>query len=376
MGALRTAVMKADVSRVRSLLETGHDPDDPDEIGRTALDLAIDRDNSDLCSLLLDFNGGTFLYGKQRGRSKQPDLAAVCGEGLENVARCLLERGFDPGRGDAGCGKDQPLHAALKGHGEVLVPLLLRAGADPSSRDVQAKDALAIAIENGCLAAAAELGREADQRWLGLWRSGRQPYHAQRALGAVAATGSLDDLGDLIKQSTMEAPVRFGGSALFWAAARGDLTIARALLTTEAPIGFGDPWGRTPLWAASRYGRLNVLKLLLDRGASVEWTNPRFGVNSWDGTGPLWQAAAHGHIEAVSALLAAGASDTMNKKSRDGALGAACRAGHEAVVEYLLHNGFDPNGIPGEIREPAYTAGLYHHQTIQGLLSKFGAALN
>ena len=93
------------------------------------------------------------------------------------------------------------------------------------------------------------------------------------------------------------------------AAGDGNLEIVALLLDRGANIDIGDSWDYTPLEAAATNNRIQVMELLLARGASV----------NDDGDGgsySLWRAAVEGKLEAVQWLLAHGANP--NTKADDG----------------------------------------------------------
>lgn len=373
MGTLLDAICAKDLAEVECLLRGGCEPNETDVVGRTALDLAIGLDDENLIQTLLSFGGQSFHWFGARTQTGRPDLTAVCAEGLKNSARCLLGRGFDPNEGNTGCGEDLPIHAALKGHGEDIVPHLLEAGADTSARDAFARDALAVAVQYGRLDAVRLLGRDADQMALADWERTRDLGQVQRTLGAVIALRSDSAFEELFELASLDDPVRFGSSALFCAAAYGTPAMVGLLLQAKAPVGRGDAAGRSPLWAAARRGDLEIVRLLLNEGAAAEWTNPRWQTNNWDGTGPLWQAAEGGHLQVLEALHVAGAPDSLNTRCRLGSLGVAARNGHSGVVAQLVKFGFSPEGISGEIRPPVYTANLCHKPTVVSILKKAGA---
>ena len=53
-------------------------------------------------------------------------------------------------------------------------------------------------------------------------------------------------------------------------------------------------YDRTPLWWAARYGHETVVKLLLEKGADMEF-------KSSYGQTPLWRAVENGHKAVVKA---------------------------------------------------------------------------
>jgi ankyrin repeat protein len=84
-------------------------------------------------------------------------------------------------------------------------------------------------------------------------------------------------------------------------AADGKLDMVKLLLDRGADVNSGDGWDFTPLEAAARNNQIEVMELLLKRGASVN----DFGDG---GSYSLWRAALEGKLEAVQWLLSHGAN--------------------------------------------------------------------
>jgi ankyrin repeat protein len=93
------------------------------------------------------------------------------------------------------------------------------------------------------------------------------------------------------------------------AAALGDLVAVRSMLNTDpSRVRTARPNDRLPLSAAAEFGHLEIVRLLLERGANPTWPD-------------------------------------VHDSSRGAALHAAARAGNLEMVELLLKHGADPNGF-------------------------------
>jgi ankyrin repeat protein len=90
----------------------------------------------------------------------------------------------------------------------------------------------------------------------------------------------------------------------------------------------------TPLMNAARIADLELLKLLVDRGAAVDARDAR-------GRSALWYAAAAGHGPSVSLLLSARASPDAADREGTTSLLAAVRSGSLEALEKLLTAGAD-----------------------------------
>ncbi|CAE7303012.1 mask-1, partial [Symbiodinium pilosum] len=114
----------------------------------------------------------------------------------------------------------------------------------------------------------------------------------------------------------------------------GFVDIARLLLRAGAHQD-GDGTGRRepPLVKACRYGRLEVVHLLLEAGADR---------NKVGNSTPLAAACEAGKVDIVSTLVADGL-DT----ERFGPLANACTHGKEEIVRVLLHARANPDGAYG-----------------------------
>ena len=120
------------------------------------------------------------------------------------------------------------------------------------------------------------------------------------------------------------------------AAKNGDATRVAALLDLDAAlISARDSDGSTPLHCAAWKGHVNVVEVLLERGANHEVENEN---THWGGT-PL-HAAAHGNQKAVAELLIRHGAD-VNAVSFNGRTPLAETAIHNAtaVARLLRENG-------------------------------------
>ncbi|KAK2669720.1 hypothetical protein RAB80_015246 [Fusarium oxysporum f. sp. vasinfectum] len=126
-----------------------------------------------------------------------------------------------------------------------------------------------------------------------------------------------------------------------------------------------DDGGCTLLNAACAKGYVEVVKMLLERGADVT-------SKANNGVTPLEAASAEGHVEVVKMLLQKGAD--LTTKNNDGwtPLNAASSRGHAEVVKILLEKGADVTTKNDSGRTPFMSASAKGHVDIVKLL--FGAA--
>lgn len=223
----------------------------------------------------------------------------------------------------------------------------------------------------------------------------------------AARRADTTTLRALLKQQVdVNAPETDGTTALHWAAYTNQLEAASLLIGTGAKVNVANEYGVTPLsmactngnaaivavlvkaganletrtsgetalMTAVRTGAVDVVKLLLDRGADVASIEPHSGqtmlmtavaeshpgvarlllargadvqAKSKAGFTPLTFAARAGDLESVKLLLDAGSSP--NEKLREGTttLVVAIVNAHYEVARYLLDHGADPNADSG-----------------------------
>ena len=89
-------------------------------------------------------------------------------------------------------------------------------------------------------------------------------------------------------------------SDLFSSARAGDFRRARRTVLSGVPVDIRDTSGRTALCLAAKYGRTEVVKILLELGADVNIVGP-------DNRTPIYFAIYSRSIEVVRLLIAAGA---------------------------------------------------------------------
>jgi ankyrin repeat protein len=145
------------------------------------------------------------------------------------------------------------------------------------------------------------------------------------------------------------------------------------LLEHGADVNTKDDFGITPLhWAADK-GHVEVVKLLLERGADPNAKSNYSWTSGWT---PLHYAADKGHIEVVEALLKHGAD--VNAKDKDGKtpLHVASVRGDVNIVKLLLERGADPNARDGNGETPLHWAASKGHVEVVEVLLEYGADIN
>ena len=143
--------------------------------------------------------------------------------------------------------------------------------------------------------------------------------------GDIANVRKYLDLG-----ANIEVKDYRGLTSLQIACARGHLDVVRLLLDRGANIeAAGGNTGQTSLIMASEDGILDVVKELLDRGANIEAAENRHGLNS------LMMASWRGKLNVVKELVDRGANIFAKNAGGVTARQAAERMGFSEIAEFL-----------------------------------------
>ena len=153
------------------------------------------------------------------------------------------------------------------------------------------------------------------------------------------------------------------GTPLFFAADRGELNICRLLVENGADIK-----AQGPLQTASQGGHSDVVKFLLDSGASIDFC--------WEGGTALTLASRSGYAEVVHILIKRGADVASRDDDQHTALHMASKNGYLESVKALLDNGADPNAEDNYLETPLHPAARGGYLDIVELLFQHGSALD
>ena len=152
----------------------------------------------------------------------------------------------------------------------------------------------------------------------------------------------------------------------------GDVsTIANLVKSGYEIINCRNKHDRTPLHWASGNGYLEIVKILLDEGASIDAADI-FGMDSL-----LW-SAWFGHKNCVQHLLHAGAKSTSRNKHGYTWIHCAIQNNHSNVIELLSEEmqDFDKNIKDNNGRSPLHIACKYGRKEIAYFLIKLGCEPN
>ncbi len=227
--------------------------------------------------------------------------------------------------------KNTPLLVAAVGSNAAMVALLLARDADIYARDDQEYRAFDLAVER--------YNRDAAQAMLEYW----------------------------IKENGSDEQREAARMAL--AAAKNDLPGVLAALDAGVPADAEGSSGYTALALAARWGRMEIVELLLARGAKADLaTTSRYGAT------PLMEASRDGRVEIARKLIAAGASVNTGDRYGDHALNWAAYFGHAPFVALLLEHKPDLQRVGQTDDWPIEIAIREGHAEVVALLAKAGAA--
>ncbi|KAJ6520690.1 ankyrin repeat domain-containing protein [Mycena vulgaris] len=142
--------------------------------------------------------------------------------------------------------------------------------------------------------------------------------------------------------------------------------IGRHLLSQE---GLAPGTKDHALYAASYHGCIQMVQLLVDKGADMNTLGGYHG-------NALQAASVHGHGLAVHLLIETGANVNARGGHYGNALQAAAYSGHELVVQLLIKKGADVNVQGGQYGNALQAASLNGHKLVVQLLIDNGADVN
>jgi ankyrin repeat protein len=154
------------------------------------------------------------------------------------------------------------------------------------------------------------------------------------------------------------------------AAHEGDADTVNALLNAGVDVNARGEYNRTPLLWAAAYGRAEVVKMLLRRGA-----DPNVKQDCDDATALHW-AATGGHADVVEALLKGGADIDAIGQVAWTPLHAAAAKGRATVVETLLRYGADVDAKNFLHQRPLHCAAAYGHEDVVEALLRGSADID
>jgi ankyrin repeat protein len=211
--------------------------------------------------------------------------------------------------------------------------------------------------------------------WFPKFQATSIPYHAGTQMGALhlaAFNGHPRILCrvDVNETGAVDRVDGLGMTALQWACERGHLEIVQLLLEKGADVNAqGGAYGTNTLQAAVEGGYLEIVQLLLEEGADINSQGSYYG-------NALQLAAGDGKLEIVQLLIEKGADINSPAGYYGNALQLAAGQGKLEIVQLLLEKGADVNAQDrayGNTLQAAVEGGYL--EIVQLLLEK-GADIN
>jgi ankyrin repeat protein len=355
---LQWAVYKGDVAEVKRLLRAGADLKLANNYGVTPMTLAAEVGNADMIAVLLEAGADADSPNPEG----QTALLAVARTGNVKAAQLLLNEGAKVDAREKWGGQTALMWASARRH-PAMMRLLISRGADINARSTVRDYQRHVTAEG---------------RPKSLDSGGLTPLMYAVRENCMACVEVL-----LEQRADINLPDPDGVSPLLVAIMNANWDVARRLIAAGADVNQWDIFGETPLFTALNLrtrldgGRgtsidpmntttgLDIVKLLLDRGA-----NPNIqlffapanlsGNTNTRGATPLIRAANNGDVEVVKLLLEKGADATLYMADRQTPIHAviAGRSSEKQAIELiaLLHKaGTDVNVValinhPQEIR--------------------------
>ena len=390
---LHLAVRANDLANVERLLRSGANPNAATRYGVTPLSLAAESASAEIFDALL--KAGADVKAILPGG--QTLLMTASRSGNTAAVKALLDRGADPNVREANNQETALMWAAAENHPEA-VKLLVAHGAEKDARSalLQYKQ-----DRFGLEGVVTILPRG---NWTPLMFAGRQ--------GSLQAAQALVEAGADVNLTDPD-----GTTALIVAIINSHYDTAAMLLNKGADPNLADSSGMAALYAATDmstlieiYGRprqktsdrltaLDLMKVLLDRGASVnaqlkaptiQRVHTPGDRNLGEGTTPLMRAARNGDAPAMRLLLERGADPTMTQKTKVTALILAAGLGRglgvfndeyateaqqREAVQVLLDRQVDINATNEAGQTALHFAALSMDSVVE-LLVKHGAKLD
>lgn len=157
-------------------------------------------------------------------------------------------------------------------------------------------------------------------------------------------------------------PEKEGSGALHCAASNGQLDVVKILVERGANLRAFDECGATPLHISAEKGQIEVVKYLLSKGAS----NRAF---DRDGTTALHRAVRGGNSDVIRLLLDKGAVKVVDRHGVT-LLHVAANRNRTDLLKFLVDKGGDANARDEDGRE------LIHHAAVGGAIDVVNVLLD
>jgi ankyrin repeat protein len=379
---LARPAVTGDVATARRLLDEGHSPDSTDRKRRSALELAVLKQRTEMVRLLLERGANPNIVGPyrktplqhaaQRGTGPIAELLIKAGANMNVLGRCQAPPLFDAIyanktdvaevliRSGANLDTTEPkrsggtaLHAAIRRKNTEIAQLLIKAGADTSLRDLRGQTPAQLAYQTGLRQIASLIDPGPSRRatpgpMRPMSADGRDPATARRLLDTGVNPDSTD---------------RRGRTALEVAVLKRQTETVRDLIERGANPNIVGPYRKTPLQHTAERGTGPIAELLIKAGADMSVLG-RYRAP------PLIDAIYTNQTEVAEALIRGGANLDMTEPKRSGgtALHAAIQKKNTRIARLLIEAGADTGLLDRRGRTPAQLASRMRQEQIARLI--------
>ncbi|MBL7143052.1 MAG: ankyrin repeat domain-containing protein, partial [Phycisphaerae bacterium] len=324
---LHRAAMDGDIEQVAKLISGGFYVNLQNMVGNAPLHLAAQNGHKDIVEFLLAGDADVNI----KNMSGRTPLHYAAQQGHMEVSELLITKGaLVDARNKSG---GTPLHyAANAGHGD-MVELLLGHGADINAQGESGGTPLHGAVINGSKDVIELLvlkGADINIKD----RGGNTPLseavqlHDKEAAEFLVINGAVvEDVIDNLLKTELKP--------LLKAAKDGDFSTVKSLISNSADVNIRDWQSKTPLHHAVEAGNIEIVDLLLSKGA---WINAK---DAWNCETPLHMAVRLCRRDIVQLLLSNGADVNAKKQLDDTPLLMAALAGPEQLEKHLDSEGDD-----------------------------------
>jgi ankyrin repeat protein len=382
---LQWAVYDGDVAEVRRLIGAGAKVSLANAYGATPMSLAAEVANTEILKLLLEAGANA----DSPNADGMTALMAVARTGNVEAAELLIEHGATINATEAFGGQTALMWAAARRHPE-MIELLASHGAVVDARSTHRDYQRRITAEG---------------RPKSLDSGGFTPLLYAARENCIACVDVL-----LAKGADIDLADPDGVSPLHLAVMNANWDLAKKLIDAGASVDQWDIFGASPLFTAvgsrtrtdggrasidppNQASGLNIVRLLLDRGANPNMqlffrpANVRGSTNT-RGSTPLIRAANNNDMEVVKLLLEHGADATLYMADRQTPIHAALagRANEKDALELIrvLHEaGTDVNVVALIVHIEEVRGGSALHYAVRKrykevirLLASYGADMN
>lgn len=357
------------------LLANGADVNWKDENGVTPLMIAAHKNHQSIAQLLLD--NGADVKATFSARGTAISLAAAAGH--ESIVQLFIDHMHLTGSVAERWTTSARLIHAIQDNKDLEVTKLLREGADPTLTDSGMRNSLHLAAECGHESIVLILlEHNSLEHNLDIEATVFRGCSEMTALDIAISQGHENIVQRLLDRGARTEPepkLLIGPhkwrSPIPTACKVGNGNIVRMLLDHGADISWVN--SNNGLHRAAENGHHSVVKLLLERFPNLLRPAAPLGqshIRSRLET-PLKLAAAGGHEETVRVLLDKGAEVDYIHRHGDTALFAAAAKSHEGTVRLLLEAGANPSTKLKDGRTPLSTAISRGHTGVARILREY-----